>query len=142
MHPPKIFSRFSKKLKHRLAGDGHKPGGDGTDVAKLSVNLENKGDDDKGKVNLTGLPPHPGNSGAAPEDEGRSEIGQSRIDVGKSVVGSADLSPQLGGEEVPGTGGRREDNEAIVEGEVAPVNPPLRSDLGIPLSDQRPSVGT
>ena len=141
MTPPKFFSRFSKKLKYRLAGDGQKPGGSGTDVAGLSVDLENKGGDDEGNVDLMGLPPRPGNPGAASEDERKPEIGQSRTDVDEGAVGSMDLSPLLSGEEVPGTGDRREGNGAIVEGEVALAIPPLRSDLGIPLGDQRPSGG-
>jgi len=88
----------------------------------VSVDLDSKGDE--GKIDLTGLPLLPMNPEAAPE------------------VGSIDSSPQLGGEEVSGIVRRREGNEAIVEGEVGPVSPPSRSDLGISKDDRGPSGGT
>ena len=135
---PKFFSKFSKKLKHRLAGDGPKPGGSGTDVATVSVDSENKVDGDEGKIDLMGLPLLPRNPEVAPDGGRKPEVG---MDVNKGEVGSMDLSLQLGGG-VPGSGRRREGNEAVVEGEVGPVNPPSRSDLGISQGDQGPSGGT
>ena len=135
MPPPKFLSRFSKKVKHRLAGDGRKSGGSRTDVDRLSVDLGKKGDDYEGEVALMGLPLLTGNSKVASDGGRTPELGRSRIDVNKWEAGSTDSSPQLGGGEVPGIGRRRGGSETIVEGKVGPVNPPLQSHLGISQGD-------
>ena len=140
MSPPKFFSRFSKKLKHKFAGDGRKPGGSGTDVDGVSVD-ESKGDGDEGGADLMGLPLLPENQEAAPDGGREPELGQNRTDVDKGEVDSMDPSLQLGGEKVPGNGRRREGNEMIVKEQVVLVNPPSQSDLGISQRDQGRSGG-
>jgi len=140
---PKFFSRFTKKSKRQSAGDGPKPGESGTggivsNVASVSADLGKKGNGDEGKVNLMGLPPLPAKPGGGRDPE----LEQNRTDANKGEVGSLVSSPQLGGEEVPGNGRRRERNEAIVEGGASPVNPPSQSDLGRLRGDRGPSAGT
>jgi len=117
MSPPKFFSRFSKKLKHKFAGDGLKQGGSGTDVDGVSV-AESKGDGGEAGVDLMGLPLLPGTQEPASDGGRRPELG------------------------VPGNGRRREGNETIVKGQAVPVNPPSQSDLGIAQGDQVRSGGT
>ena len=141
---PKFFSRFSKKLKLRFAGDGPKPGGSGSggsvsDATSVSADLGNKGDGDQGMVNSVGLP---ANLEATPGGGRIPELRQGRLDANTGVASSMVSSPRSGGEEVPGNGHRRERNEAIIEGEVDPVNPPSQSDLGISQGDRGPSGGT
>ena len=117
MSPPKFFSRFSKKLKYKFAGDGYKQGGSGTDIDGVSI-AESKGDGDEAKVDLMGLPLLPGTQEPASDGGRRPELG------------------------VPGNGLCREGNETIVRGQVVPVNPPSQSDLGILRGDQGRSGGT
>ena len=145
MPPPKFFSRFSKKVKHRLAGDGHKPGGSRTNVASVSVDLGKKGVGDEEEVALMGLPLLPANPETPPDGGRNPEFGQNRIDDKKGEVGLRDSSLQLGGEEVREIGRRRLGNEAIVEEEVRPVrpiNPPSQSHLRISQDDQGHSGST
>ena len=137
---PKFLSRFSKKKKHRLAGDGRKSGGSGADVSSMSDDPGKR--DGEGEVALMGLHPLPANPEVAPDGGRRPDLGRNRADVNKVEVGSMDSSPQLGGGEVPGNGRRREGNEATVEEGVGPVNPPSHPHLGISQGDQGHSGST
>ena len=111
-------------------------------VASASADLGNNRDGDEGKVNLMGLPLLPAKIEAAPGGGRKPELGQDGIGAKKVEASSMVSSPQFGGEEVPENGRRQEPNEAIVEREVSPVNPPSQADLGISQGDRRLSGGT
>ena len=155
----KAVSRPFKKLERRFAGGRRKGGGNQADVAggegveptDLPPNREsgavvgdeysqgrNEGDGDGGEVDTMG-PPQPDVPEAASED--RRELGQGSAGVGEGEVGVMDLSPQLGGVDVPGDSHSEGNDEMVVEGEVGPVDPPPQSDVGTP-DNREPSGGT
>ena len=140
MSSQNFFSRFSKKLKPRFVGTGHKPGERGTSVARVTADLRNKGGGGEEGASSTGLP-QPDDSEVV-QDKREPEHGQSGIDVDEGEVGLVDPTPQLGGEEIPGDKRSPECGGVVVEGEVGPVNPHPQPNPGISLGDQEPSGST